>query len=122
MHQALFKRMRMMEDCIFLPNMQLQHILGVCFCNKYADAAYFLPNQIIYEKEGHMLEERRTFLKATLGATALGVGTFVSAKCSLAEEKTSLRNGSGVVVGHSPKKEILYKKTANWDAYYKAAY
>ncbi len=70
-----------------------------------------------------MLEERRSFLKTTLGVTALGVGTLISAKCGIASENESAGSSSnGVVIGHSPKKEILYKKTADWDVYYKAAY
>jgi len=70
-----------------------------------------------------MLKERREFLKTTLGATAFGVGMLVSAKCSIAAEKeTSASLSNGVVMGRSPKREILYKKTQNWDIYYKAAY
>lgn len=70
-----------------------------------------------------MLEERRSFLKTTLGAAALGVGTLLSVRCGIAGEKESTGNSSnGVVIGHSPKKEVLYKKTADWDVYYKAAY
>lgn len=70
-----------------------------------------------------MLEERRKFLKTTLGVTALGVGTLVSARCGIAsEQKGAGSSSNGVVVGHSPKKEILYRKTADWDLYYKAAY
>jgi len=70
-----------------------------------------------------MHEERRTFLKAAFGAGTIGVTTLVAAKYSIAGDTGEAGTDSnGVVVGHSPKKEILYKKTANWDAYYKAAY
>ena len=70
-----------------------------------------------------MQEERRNFLKTTLEVTALGVGALVSAKCAIASEKAETGdNSNGVVIGHSPKKEILYRKTADWDVYYKAAY
>lgn len=69
-----------------------------------------------------MREERRDFLKTTLGATAFGVGMLISAKCSIAAEEEKSSASNGVVTGHSPKKEILYKKTQNWDIYYKAAY
>lgn len=68
-----------------------------------------------------MHEERRSFLKAGLGAGAIGVGVLLSAGTGMAQDaKPSASNG--VVVGHSPKKEVLYKKTANWDRYYKATY
>lgn len=70
-----------------------------------------------------MHEERRSFLKTTLGAGALGVTTFLSAKASFASDKgKSASSSNGVVTGTSPKKEILYKKTANWDIFYKSAY
>lgn len=68
-----------------------------------------------------MHNERRSFLKSTLAATAVGVGTLVAARRSVADPGTP-GGGNGVVVGHSPKKEILYKKSAAWDLYYKAAY
>lgn len=68
-----------------------------------------------------MFEERRHFLKTTLRAGALGVGTVLAAKCSVAGEKEAIvEDSNGVVTGKSPKKEILYKKTEHWDAYYKA--
>ena len=70
-----------------------------------------------------MQEERRSFIKTTLGAGAVGVSTFLAAKSGFAgssKEKTASSNG--VVTGTSPKNEILYKKTQNWDIYYKSAY
>lgn len=69
-----------------------------------------------------MFEERRTFLKTTLGAGAVGVGALLSAKLGIAKGNEGSASSNGVIIGTSPKKEILYKKTANWDAYYKAAY
>ena len=64
-----------------------------------------------------MQDQRRSFIKKTLGASALVATGSVAA---LAGEKARVSNG--VVVGKSKKKEILYKKTAQWDAFYNAAY
>ncbi len=70
-----------------------------------------------------MIDERRTFLKATLGAAALGVGTLLAAQgVRAAQSESTGADSNGVVLGHSPKKEVLYRKTANWEAYYKAVY
>ncbi|PIE64390.1 MAG: Tat pathway signal protein [Desulfobacterales bacterium] len=70
-----------------------------------------------------MSEGRRTFLKMTAGVSVAGLATLVKAKCSFAgSPEKDLSNSNGVVVGTSPKKEILYKKTANWDRYYKSSY
>ncbi len=70
-----------------------------------------------------MSEERRKFLKITAGVGAAGLATLVKAKCSFAGSKEKeFSNSNGVVVGTSPKKEILYRKTANWDRYYKSSY
>lgn len=63
-----------------------------------------------------MQEKRRSFLKKALGTSAL-----VAASGVIASDK-SVNGSNGVVVGKSAKKEILYKKTLNWEAYYKAAY
>ena len=59
---------------------------------------------------------RRDFIKKGLAVGAIGAVASVSA----------LANGSnqisgGVTVGKSKKKEILYKKNANWEAYFKAS-
>lgn len=68
-----------------------------------------------------MKEERRSFVKKTLGASALVVaGSATAAMASSNSSKSASSNG--VVIGKSPKKEILYKKTAQWEAFYKASY
>lgn len=70
-----------------------------------------------------MQDDRRSFLKTTLGAGVVGVGTLLAAKTGLAgSENGNVTSSNGVVTGTSPKKEILYKKTQNWDIYYKSAY
>jgi hypothetical protein len=70
-----------------------------------------------------MQDERRKFMKTTLSAGAVGVGALLAAKGGLASgTKENVTHSNGVVTGTSPKKEILYKKTQNWDIYYKAAY
>ena len=66
-----------------------------------------------------MQDERRSFLKKTLGASAVVAAVGVSAIAS--ETGVQTAGSNGVVKGKSKKKEILYKKTANWDAYYNAA-
>ena len=70
-----------------------------------------------------MSEERRKFLKVLTGAGVVGISTLVGAKHGSAAEGTSVATlTNGVVAGSSPKKEILYKKTAQWDIYYKSSY
>ncbi|PID77328.1 MAG: Tat pathway signal protein [Deltaproteobacteria bacterium] len=68
-----------------------------------------------------MSEERRKFLKITAGAGVAGLATMLKAKCGIAAENEQ-SSSNGVVVGKSPKKEILYKKNENWDRYYKSSY
>jgi hypothetical protein len=61
--------------------------------------------------------KRRSFLKGALGIGALSV-----ASSTLAFAKSVQPDyDNGVVRGHSPKKEILYHKTKNWEIYYKNA-
>lgn len=68
-----------------------------------------------------MANERRGFIKKTLTAGA-GIAT-VGATAALASGKQSDGAASnGVVVGKSSKKEVLYKETREWEAYYKANY
>ncbi len=66
-----------------------------------------------------MKESRRSFIKKTLGASAL-VAT--SGTIALASNDTKNSSSNGVVIGKSPKKEILYKQTKEWEAFYKASY
>ncbi|MDR1555319.1 MAG: Tat pathway signal protein [Campylobacteraceae bacterium] len=64
-----------------------------------------------------MQEQRRVFLKSALGAGAVAA---VAAVSLAAKEGKSSENG--VVVGKSKKKEILYRRTKEWDTYYKRSY
>jgi Spy/CpxP family protein refolding chaperone len=64
-----------------------------------------------------MRESRRSFLKkAAVVGTVATVGT-VAATASTDNSYSS----NGVVVGKSPKKEIIYKKTKAWDDFYRSA-
>lgn len=68
-----------------------------------------------------MNTNRRSFLKKTLGAGALAaIGSTTVSMASTKSDKGASSNG--VVVGKSPKKEVLYKQTAEWEAFYKASY
>ncbi len=65
-----------------------------------------------------MQDSRRDFLKKAL----VGGSAVVASSALQASEKFKPESGSnGVVVGHSPKKEILYKKTSYWREYYSVA-
>lgn len=67
-----------------------------------------------------MQESRRNFAKKTaivVGATAVSATALAAANRSASIEADS----NGVVVGKSPKKEILYKKTKAWEDFYKQA-
>jgi len=44
-----------------------------------------------------------------------------SSKLAFANPPSQPAYDNGVVRGHSPKKEILYKKTKFWEIYYKNA-
>lgn len=67
-----------------------------------------------------MANERRGFLKKTL--TAGAVIATAGATTALASGKHSEAASNGVVIGKSSKKEVLYKETREWEAYYKANY
>ena len=64
-----------------------------------------------------MQEQRRGFLKTLAVGGAAAAATTVTAVAKSSPPDAS----NGVVVGHSPKKEITYKKTKAWEAYYRAA-
>lgn len=65
-----------------------------------------------------MEEKRRSFLKKAAVASAL---TAVGTVAATAATKKDTYSSNGVVVGHSNKKEIIYKKTEAWDEYYRIA-
>lgn len=68
-----------------------------------------------------MESKRREFVKKAFTTSALVVAS--SATSAIYNKKSNSQSGSnGVVVGKSTKKEILYKETKNWDAFYKASY
>lgn len=63
---------------------------------------------------------RRDFLRKSLkvGASAMVIASAVKATT----KKEFVNEEKNVVLGQSNKDEILYKKTAHWQAYYKVAY
>ena len=65
-----------------------------------------------------MAKSRRDFLKK--GAVVAGA-TAVGSAALFANSKSYEADSNGVVLGGSNKKEILYKKTATWEEYYKNA-
>lgn len=60
---------------------------------------------------------RRSFMKKALVAG----GVVVTASVAVASKDKS-GNDKGVVSGKSTKKEILYKRSQEWNEYYKAAH
>ena len=66
-------------------------------------------------------ENRRSFIKKafTYGVAASVVGEYVLTSQANAQEQPEGDNG--VVRGHSPKKEILYRLTKHWEEYYRIA-
>jgi phosphohistidine swiveling domain-containing protein len=67
-------------------------------------------------------ESRRNFAKKT-ALVAAGAAAVAGTSVLAATGKSSIQGdeNNGVIVGSSTKKEILYKKTATWDEYYKTA-
>ena len=68
-----------------------------------------------------MQKSRREFAKKTAivaAGAAVAAGTSVLAATG---ESVQSDSNNGVVLGSSRKKEILYKKTATWEEYYKNA-
>ncbi len=66
-----------------------------------------------------MQNDRRKFIKKT--AVVVGATAVVGTTSLLAKNSSYEADSSGVVVGHSSKKEILYHETKAWDEYYKQA-
>ena len=69
------------------------------------------------------VSSRRDFLKRA-GVAGAVLATSVVAVAATTEGKhrgESDTTGNGVVKGNSNKKEILYKKTQNWDMFYSVA-
>jgi len=66
-----------------------------------------------------MLKSRRNFLKKS--AVVAGTAVVSTSAMAMSGKSHGESGSNGVVVGHSPKKEITYKKTAAWEAYYQQA-
>jgi len=65
------------------------------------------------------MESRRAFLKKLGIASAAAVSVGVVG--AMASNNKKSYNSNGVVVGRSPKKEIIYKKTRAWEDFYRSA-
>lgn len=66
-----------------------------------------------------MQDARRDFVKKS--AMVVGASVAVGATTLAASGSGVEASSNGVVVGKSPKKEILYKKTNAWEEFYKQA-
>ncbi len=65
-----------------------------------------------------MQKDRRDFVKK-VGLASVGVAAVAVGSSALAN--TNEENSNAVIKGSSRSKEILYKKTAAWEEYYKNA-
>jgi len=102
-------------------NMRNLHII-----KKIPEKNYFFVVSLLNEGEilawrRAMKEQRRSFIKKTLGASALVAAGAATTAIANSDTK-NFTSSNGVVVGKSNKKEILYKETAEWEAFYKASY
>lgn len=68
-----------------------------------------------------MQGSRRDFLKKSLKVGAASGVLAVSTVAKVTSDDLA-PDDNGVVVGKSNKKEVLYKKSKNWETYYKIAY
>ncbi len=66
-----------------------------------------------------MQNDRRKFIKNS--ALVVGATAAVGATSLAASGRSYEADSNGVVIGKSPKKEILYKKTTAWEDFYKQA-
>lgn len=69
-----------------------------------------------------MQGSRRDFLKKSLKVGAAGGTILAAASIAKPTGDELTGDGNGVVVGKSNKKEVLYKKSKEWEYYYKIAY
>lgn len=69
-----------------------------------------------------MQSKRREFLKKALSAGAVAAAGSTVAMASAVSNNKQETSSNGVVVGKSPKKEILYKETQAWEDFYKSSY
>ncbi len=66
-----------------------------------------------------MQNDRRKFIKTS--AMVVGASAAVGATTLAASGRSYEADSNGVVIGKSPKKEILYKKTKAWEDFYRLA-
>ncbi len=66
-----------------------------------------------------MQNDRRKFIKTS--AMVVGASAVVGTTTLAASGRSYEADSNGVVIGKSPKKEILYKKTTAWEEFYKQA-
>ena len=73
-----------------------------------------------FNKELVVQNSRRSFIKK---AAIVTTGAVAGATVMTANSNASVQDvdGNGVVIGSSNKKEILYKKTSQWEEFYKNA-
>ncbi len=93
--------------------------------SKYANFTYYgtkFLKFLRFEGQGEKMQgSRRDFLKKSLKVGTAGGILAVSAIAKTTSDDLA-PDGNGVVVGKSNKKEVLYKKSKNWETYYKIAY
>ncbi|MDR3347194.1 MAG: formate dehydrogenase, partial [Helicobacteraceae bacterium] len=65
-------------------------------------------------------ERREFFKRASNAALAIGAGAAVVVGTTQTYARGETDGHSGVAVGRSRKNEILYRKTPQWEAFYKA--
>ena len=69
-----------------------------------------------------MEQSRREFAKKTaIVAAGAAVAAGITVLAATGESSVQGDTNNGVVKGSSRKKEILYKKTAAWEEFYKSA-
>lgn len=67
----------------------------------------------------HENENRRSFMKNAAIAGGVAAYGIITASVVLKKQKTT--PNSGVLVGNSKKKEVLYHESKHWDEYYSHA-